>query len=307
MKDSKRQKLPRKTPVPSSLSVVATPIGNLSDFSPRARQALQEADVILCEDTRKAMQLMSALGITSQAQLERCDAHEEHKKSARWMQHLESGQKVVLLSDAGTPGLSDPGAMVLAEALEVGASVSPIPGPSAVAALLSVAPFPVTPFAFRGFFPRKNGEQEKELADFQKSAAWAPVTVWFESPQRIVESLRKAAEVLPEAQVWVGKEITKLHEWFFYGDALTTSQQVSEEVQREGERGEWCFALYLPPESQGKSIDSEAWQLALQCLLEADVPASQAIKQVSQAFGIAKNTVYALAHSKKFEKNAQGG
>src|SRR4051812_7937426 len=143
MKPSKRQELP------AGLWVVATPIGNLGDLSPRAAQALGEADVILCEDTRRTGTLLAAAGIESEARLRRMDAHASEREVARAVGDLRDGKRLALVTDAGTPSISDPGARLVQAAHEAGIQVTPIPGASAPAALLSAAGFTETSFVFR--------------------------------------------------------------------------------------------------------------------------------------------------------------
>jgi 16S rRNA (cytidine1402-2'-O)-methyltransferase len=185
----------------------------------------------------------------------------------------------------------------VARAHELGVSVTPFPGPSAPITLLSAAGFDETVFVFRGFFPRKKGEREAELRLARESASlgFARVLVWFESPERIEEAVRAVAEHEPTARVFVGKELTKLHERFFAGEATEVAPQIASELKAEGVRGEWCFAICLP-ESEARDSDAQVessdWVKALQCLLNAQVSASRAAREVSQTFGVPKNRVY---------------
>jgi len=285
MSETKRQDFPR------GLWVVATPIGNLADLSPRARQALQEADHLLCEDTRQGAKLLEASGIRrEQGGLHRFDAHSAPKDAARWVARMQEGQSVALISDAGTPGISDPGALLVAQAHEAGVRVVPVPGPSAVAALLSVAGCRQAEFAFLGFFPRQASDQ-KALLEQLAEAEFVSVFVWFESPQRILHTVQSLAERFPQARMVAGKELTKIHESFFVGNAETVLECVSNELEREGERGEWCVLLDRGELARDRAESSD-WVKALQCLVDCRIALSDAARAVSQQFGIPKKKVY---------------
>jgi 16S rRNA (cytidine1402-2'-O)-methyltransferase len=277
--------------------VVATPIGNLEDLSFRARQALAEAEVILCEDTRRTGQMLAALGISKR--LERLDAHADAQRITEVLDRLEAGGSFALVSDAGTPGVSDPGALVVSQARARGIVVTPLPGPSAVTTLLSVSGFKQTIFTFRGFFPRKAGERDKELALVQESATrgLSAISVWYESPERISEVLALLAAKQPDVSVVVAKELTKLYERIFAGIAHEVSVAVAKEIAAQGARGEWCFAVEwpLPKEADERGAEKADWVTALQCLLNLQIAASVAAKEVSQQFGVSKNRVYEMA------------
>jgi 16S rRNA (cytidine1402-2'-O)-methyltransferase len=277
---------------PPGLWVVATPIGNLDDLSARARQALSDADAVLCEDTRRTSQLLAALGVSRP--LERFDAHAGEARVEGLVRRLVEGQSFALVSDAGTPGVSDPGARLVARAREAGVAVTPVPGPSAPVTLLSAAGFDETAFVFRGFFPRKAAEREAELGLARESArlGLARVLVWFESPERVEEALLAVAGFEPGARVFAGKELTKLHERFFSGDAREAAAQVGAELEAQGKRGEWCFAVRMPERAGGEESESSEWVKALHCLLNAQVSASTAAREVSQQFGVPKNRAY---------------
>jgi 16S rRNA (cytidine1402-2'-O)-methyltransferase len=292
---------------------VATPIGNLEDLSPRARQALEEAAAVLCEDTRRTAQLMARLGLSRP--LERLDAHSGPERIDVVAARLCAGESLALVSDAGTPAISDPGARLVARARELGVTITPVPGPSAPVTLLSAAGFEETAFAFRGFFPRKNKERDEELGRLRESARLgvARVFVWFESPERVLEALERVAALLPEARVVAAKELTKLHERIFAGNSAQTLAQARDEIGREGARGEWCFAA-LVPEAEPATRDSDEssdWVKALHCLLNAQVSASVAARQVSQQFGVTRNRAYAkaleLAQAPPGKKMDEGG
>ena len=282
--------------MPSGLWIVATPIGNLQDLSPRARCALEEADAILCEDTRRTAKLLSVL-LPEQplSKLERLDAHARPERIQSMVERLQSGESFAFVSDAGTPGISDPGSALAEAAYDAGIQVTPIPGPSAPMAALSVAGFHETAFVFRGFFPRKKSERQREV-QLAIESSLARVFVWFESPERILEMLSSLAEGAPDCVVFAVKELTKLHERSFRGPSQAVLAEVRAEIEKDGPRGEWCVVvLFRQTEAGGmgeSSPESSDWVKALDCLLDARVPASEAARQVSRHFDISKKTVY---------------
>ena len=280
--------------LPPGLWVVATPIGNLGDLTERAQQALEEAEVILCEDTRRTSQLLSVLGLSKT--LERLDAHATDKQLARVIQALTDGQSFALVTDAGTPAISDPGARIVSLAHGAGIRVTPVPGVSAVMTLLSVAGLEETEFCFRGFFPKKTKEKKEELA-LAASAKVARIFVWFEAPGRVLDTVEQIALEWPEAQVVAGKELTKLHEKVLVGTASEVAKLLAAELNLEGERGEWCLIVRFAVTTVLGPEESSDWVKALRCLMEEGVSASQSAKRVSQTFGVTKKIVYEMAVS----------
>jgi 16S rRNA (cytidine1402-2'-O)-methyltransferase len=189
------------------LLVVGTPIGNLEDLSPRARQALAEADAIFCEDTRVTAKLAARFSIP--ARRISCPGPREGARVAELVERLGRGETVALVSDAGMPTLSDPGARLVEAAAAAGFPVLVVPGPSAPAAALAVSGLPAVPHAFFGFLPAREGERRRFLETLRDR----PETlVWFEAPHRLAESLEAAAAVLGPRRACVARELTKLHE-----------------------------------------------------------------------------------------------
>lgn len=286
----------------ATLFVVSTPIGNLNDLSPRARLALERCHTILCEDTRQTAKLLGALKIPkSMSRLERLDAHTPQGKLGSWIERLKKGESLALVSDAGTPAVSDPGTALVALARESGLDVVPIPGPSAVLALLSASGLETSSFTFRGFFPRKSGDRQKEVERCARSGLGGAF-VWFESPQRVVEALESLAEHYADASVVAAKELTKLYEKFFSGPAIQVVREVQSEIHEQGMVGEWCFAVVFPEVE--KSSD---WVKALHSLLDAGISASEAARRVSQSFGAPKKAVYDEALKISGKKTREGG
>lgn len=190
-----------------TLWVVGTPIGNLDDLSPRAREALASADAIFCEDTRVTAKLASRFGI--RAERVSCPAPREASREPELLRRLEAGERVALVSDAGMPVLSDPGERLVSAAAAAGFEVVVVPGPSAVSAALAISGLPAVPHVFLGFLPARRGERLRAL-EARRDAT--DTLVWFESPFRIVDSLEDAASVLGARRACVARELTKIHE-----------------------------------------------------------------------------------------------
>ena len=189
------------------LSIVATPIGNMEDMTLRAIRVLKEAEYILCEDTRVTGNLLKHYGIETKTR--RYDAHASEKVHEGILRDLEEGKKIALVSDAGTPGVSDPGVMLVARAREAGARIDAIPGPSAVTTAFSIAGITGNSFVFLGFVPLKKGRQTffKSLPEYN-----IPV-IFYEAPHRIMKTLESLKETLPsEKKVIVARELTKMFE-----------------------------------------------------------------------------------------------
>ena len=189
------------------LLVVGTPIGNLDDLSPRARAALAEADAIFCEDTRVTAKLAARFGIG--AKRISCPAPREDARAEELVERLSRGETVALVTDAGMPGLSDPGARLVASAADAGFPILVVPGPSAGAAALAVSGIPAVPHLFVGFLPSRAGERRRLLESLRDRSE---TLVWFEAPHRLKDSLADAAAVLGERRASVSREMTKLHE-----------------------------------------------------------------------------------------------
>jgi 16S rRNA (cytidine1402-2'-O)-methyltransferase len=226
---------------------------------------------------------------------------------------MENGESFALITDAGTPAISDPGSTLVRLAREQGFEVVPVPGPSAVPTLLSVVGFEETAFAFRGFFPRTPSDQKREL-ELVRSSAVSRVYVWFESPRRVVAALSALAESSPEAQVAAAKELTKIHEKVFWGGSASVANQVEIEIENEGELGEWVIAVRFPEIESGEQAKegskgkiSDESMKALHCLIDAGVPASEAARQVSHHFGAHKKSVYEAALKISGKKSDEGG
>ena len=189
------------------LLAVGTPIGNLEDLSPRALKALSDADVILCEDTRVTGKLAARFGFRG-TRLS-CPAPREKTRIGELLRRLEAGETVALVTDAGMPGLSDPGEHLVEAAARAGFPVRVVPGPSAPAAALAISGLPAVPHLFLGFLPARSGERRRFLEEIKPRAE---TLVWFEAPHRLLDSLEDAARILGSRRACVARELTKMHE-----------------------------------------------------------------------------------------------
>ena len=215
------------------LSVVATPIGNLEDITLRALRTLREADVIYAEDTRVTSKLLARYEIKKS--LQRLDAATELKKAEEVIARIIAGEKVALVSDAGTPAISDPGARLVNKVREAGGHIEAIPGPSALTAAMSIAGIPTDQFLFLGFLPHKKGRQTA----LKKIASSEVPVVLYESTHRIIKLLGELEQAVPQANVTIARELTKLHEELLSG----TPHQALERLKKGETRGEFVVII----------------------------------------------------------------
>jgi len=280
--------------------VIATPIGNLADLSDRAREALAAADVVAAEDTRRTGQLLAALGL--QKSLLSLHAHNERERSAVLLQRLAAGERVALVSDAGTPLLSDPGFELVRLAAAAGHEVRAIPGPTAIAAALSVAGVPTERFCFEGFLPSKPREREARL----EGLAREPRTlVLFEAPHRIADTLSDCARVFgAERPAAVARELTKVFETVYRGTlGELAARAASEEDFR---RGEITVVIGGAPELP---LEDAAQRELLERVLQqalAYLPASKAAALAAAVSGGSREEAYALAVRRSEGRRGEG-
>lgn len=263
----------------SKLFVVATPIGNLQDVSARALEVLADVDVIAAEDTRTAKVLLNHYGIKT-----RLLSYNEHNHARRFpdiLAYLENGQDVALVSDAGTPAISDPGVPLVAAAREAGHEVVAIPGPSAVVAALSIAGLPTMSFTFLGFLPRTEGKLRSLL-----EAAGKATLVAFESPERLSKSLAVIAGALPGRRIAVCRELTKRFEEVFVGTAAEALAHFSEP------RGEIVIVIEGTQDEPPTDLDAAAAEV-LQ-MRELGLSRQQATALLTSRFGIGRREAYDL-------------
>lgn len=212
------------SPGAGGVVLVATPIGNLGDLSPRAADTLRAADIVYCEDTRRTRALLSAAGIPGAGRLRSLHAHNEEARIPELVAAAASGQTVAVVSDAGMPAISDPGARLVAAAASAGVEVSVVPGPSAVLSALVVSGLPTDRFCVEGFLPRSGGDRRRRLDALVKDGR---TTVVLESPRRLGATLSDLASRAPERPVAVCRELTKLHEEVWRGTAAAAAEWFS--------------------------------------------------------------------------------
>lgn len=272
-----------------TLYICATPIGNLGDMTPRAVAALQSADVVLAEDTRVTRKLCVHFGI--ETPLERFDEPTSARRIPEVLARLDRGEKVALVSDAGTPLISDPGYQLVAAAQDLGHRVECVPGPSAVTGALSVSGLPTEAFYFGGFLPRKVGERRALLS----SLAELPATlVFYESPHRLVASLSSLAERFPSRQGAVVRELTKVHEEVVRASLPELAALFG---GREAIRGE--IVVLVGPAAGGgaeRDVPTDAdVERELAARMAAGESASRAARAVALEMGLPKAGVYEIA------------
>ena len=274
--------------MPGTLFVVATPIGNLEDITVRALRVLREVDVIAAEDTRRTAHLLARHGIaTSTTSLHE---HNEAAKTTALVARLQRGESVALVSDAGTPTVSDPGGRVIRAALEAGIRVEPIPGPSAVLAALSASGLPSDTFTFLGFPPIRLNDRNKW---FDRLKAVAGTVVFFEAPHRIRETLAALERIVGDVEVVVARELTKAHEQLVKGHISTVVTALREE------RGEFTVVLDLGnmPDIQLPSPDliEEFGRMTI----ENRASKRRAIAALARRHGLPPNKVYEAIEAAK--------
>jgi 16S rRNA (cytidine1402-2'-O)-methyltransferase len=216
-------------PMPGNLYIVATPIGNLKDLTQRAKETLESVGFVICEDTRVTSKIMATLGIRKTLKAWHQRASDAALQSI--IREIEQGTDAAYTSDAGTPGVNDPGGKLVALALDQGIRVIPIPGPSALTAAISVCGFPMEHFAYLGFVPHKKGRQTY----FKDIAAREEAVVFFESTHRLIKTLESLTTSLDQKRLmFVGRELTKMHETLYRG----TAQEVLDAIKATSDKGE---------------------------------------------------------------------
>lgn len=264
------------------LILVGTPIGNIADAAPRMREAIEHADLIAAEDTRRFLGLADRLGIAPRGKVVSLFDHNEAARAPEIARAVEDGQRVVLLTDAGMPAVSDPGYRVVRELADRGLPVTSVPGPSAVFTALALSGLPSDRFSFEGFLPRKSGERRRLLAELARERR---TMVFFESPHRIVESLTDVvAELGPQRSMTISRELTKRYEEVLRG----TAEELLER-SREGLRGELTLVVagHSGAEEQAGDHVEEVARL-----VDGGMRAKTAAKEVASRHGFAARELY---------------
>ena len=266
--------------------LVATPIGNLGDLAPRAVEALAGADVVACEDTRRTGLLLQRSGIGG-AKLLIVNDHTEASRIAEVLQRLDRGERVAVVTDAGTPGISDPGERLVRAAIAAGHAVEVVPGPSAVVAALVVSGLPTGRFVFEGFLPRRGSARTERLAVL---AAEERTIVLYESPHRAARTLADLGAAFGASRrISVARELTKLHEEIWRG----TLAEAAEWMAAVPPRGELAFVVEGAPPPGPPAEDDLAVALAAE--LERGTAVKEASAVVARRFGVPRRVAYALA------------
>jgi 16S rRNA (cytidine1402-2'-O)-methyltransferase len=278
--------------MPGKLILCATPIGNLEDMSPRAVATLGEADIVACEDTRRARKLFSHFGLSVREMVVYNEATEQ-RKAADLVRQIAAGRTVVLISDAGMPGLSDPGYRLVTLCVEQGLEVGVVPGPNAAVSALVISGLPPGRFVFEGFLPRKRGDRRRRFETLRDEAR---TIVFYESPHRIAESLEDLRDVLGDRPVALARELTKMYEEVRRGSA----SEVLATVREERPRGEMVVVVQgavheSKPEPTAEELASKA-----RALMDTGVPRKEAMAQVARETDVSKKKVFdALVGSKE--------
>jgi 16S rRNA (cytidine1402-2'-O)-methyltransferase len=274
--------------MPGKLYIVATPIGNLEDITCRAVRILKEVDWIACEDTRTTRRLLEHYGISTHT-----ISYHEHNESTRTgelLGRLLTGENGALVSDAGTPLLSDPGYRIVHDVVAAGIRVEPIPGPSALLAALVASGLPTDQFHFGGFLPPKHGQRTRMLEALRDEPA---TLIFYETPHRIIEALNDIEATLGDREIAVARELTKIHEEVLRGTPAEIRSQLE---SRDAIRGEFVILIAKAAEPQH---DDTPPQEAVEALVRSGVDRMEAMKVIARQRGLSKRDVYKLVNNLK--------
>jgi 16S rRNA (cytidine1402-2'-O)-methyltransferase len=267
------------------LYLVATPIGNLEDITLRALRVLKHADLIACEDTRQTQKLLNHFAIET-----RTISYHEHNEASRaneLIEKLAGRQRVAIVSDAGMPGISDPGFRLVSLAIERGIPVVPIPGPAAFVSALVASGLPVDSFCFRGFLSAKSGARRRELEQIRDSKQ---TIAFYEAPHRIRETMEDIPAVLgPERRIVIARELTKVHEEFLRGTAAEVLQTLR---RRDEVKGEITLLIGPAAESAATATELSVRDRVEQIIREEKLDQKDALKKVAKERGISKSEAY---------------
>jgi len=264
------------------LFLVGTPLGNLDDVSARALETLRSVDLVACEDTRRTRVLLERFGID--APLRSLPAFDEERRAHGLIERLLAGEDVALVTDAGMPGISDPGEILVRMAIERGVEVVPIPGPTAALTALAASGLPTGRFAFFGFLPRKGSGRRKLL---EEMAAFPGTLILYESPRRLAETLRDLRDALGDRRACVARELTKIHEEFRRGTLSELAAHYAGEVL-----GEVTVVVEGRPAEREAAADPD--QL-LRARLRGGASVKDATREVAEALGLPRKEVYRRA------------
>jgi 16S rRNA (cytidine1402-2'-O)-methyltransferase len=282
-----------EAPLTPGLYLVATPIGNLGDITLRALDVLKRVDRIACEDTRQTQKLLNHFQITTPTVS--CHQHNEHQRAAEIIAALKAGGRIAVVSDAGMPGVSDPGGWLTAEAVAAGVAVIPIPGANAALSALVASGLPTDEFHFIGFLPEKAGARRTRLealaAEVQRNQA-SRTLVFYEAPHRILETLADLESVFsPTLRVVLARELTKIHEEFLRGTVAEVRRDLA---GRDRIRGEITLLVEARPQAQDEAGSAPVRIADRVALLQAEsgIDEKEALKRIARELGQSKSDVY---------------
>jgi 16S rRNA (cytidine1402-2'-O)-methyltransferase len=274
--------------MPGKLYLVATPIGNLNDMTFRAVETLKSVSVIACEDTRHSRKLLTHFGISNK--LVSYHEHNEAERAEELIKHLTNGESVAVVSDAGTPGISDPSFRIVERAIESGVEVVPIPGASAFVNAVAASGLPTDSIFFGGFLPSKKGDRRKRFLE----VADIPATIiFYESPRRITAALADAADVLGDRTAVVAREITKLHEEF----SRESLSELHSKFSSATVKGEIVLLIDRVRDHRPNDSGSLSLLERLEHLQAEGIDRKAALKKVAKEFGMSKSEAYRLVQS----------
>jgi len=269
-----------------TLYLVATPIGNLEDITHRALRVLGEVDLIACEDTRRTRVLLEHYGIKTR--LVSYHEHNERERAKELGEMLETGSSVALVSDAGTPGINDPGFRLVAESIARGARVVPVPGAVAFVSALVASGLPTDQFFFGGFLPSRSQARRARLAELRNLDA---TLIFYEAPHRIAQSLADARDHLGERMAVVARELTKMHEEIVRGRLSELAQKLSDETRARGEMVLMIDRAEIPVEISG-IVTSKELAARVAALESEGLDARAALKKAAREFGLTRGEAY---------------
>jgi 16S rRNA (cytidine1402-2'-O)-methyltransferase len=282
-------------PLAPGLYLVATPIGNLGDITLRALDVLRRVDRIACEDTRQTQKLLNHFEIATPTVS--CHQHNEHQRAAELIETLKAGGRIAVVSDAGMPGISDPGGQLAAQAIAAGVAVIPIPGANAALSALVASGLPTDEFHFIGFLPEKAGARRTRLealaAEIQRNET-ARTLVFYEAPHRILETLSDLEAVFgPALRMVLARELTKIHEEFLRGTLADVRRELA---TRDRVRGEITLLVHAQPSQPGTESSSATHERiadrVARLQTEAGIDEKEALKRIARELGQSKSEVY---------------
>jgi 16S rRNA (cytidine1402-2'-O)-methyltransferase len=283
MEHAQRRDKADAKPLAPGLYIVATPIGNLGDMTLRAISVLKQVDVIACEDTRHTRNLLDHYGIPT-ATISYHE-HNEGERAAELIARLQQGERIALVSDAGTPAISDPGYRVVSAAAEAGIRIIPLPGPVAFATALAASGLPTDEFSFRGFLPARRGERRTALEFIAGSGA---TEIFYEAPHRLIESLEDVVHILgPERPVVIARELTKVHEEFVRGPAAEVLERFRQQAAVKGEIVLLIGKAMRMVHSKSRDLNSR-----LDALMADGLDEKGALKQLAKEAGLSRDELF---------------